>query len=60
MNSKIDVEIKKLIDEAYDEAKRILIENRDAMDRVANRLLEVETIYGDEFKKLVSKDSSTE
>ena len=30
------------------------------MDRVANRLLEVETIYGEEFKKLVSKDSAVE
>ena len=60
MNSKIDAEIKKLIDEAYDKAKKILVENRDAMDRVANRLLEVETIYGDEFKKLVSKDNATE
>ncbi len=60
MNSKIDAEIKKLIDGAYDEAKKILIENRDAMDRVANRLLEVETIYGEEFKKLVSKDSAVE
>jgi cell division protease FtsH len=60
MNSKIDAEIKKLIDEAYSEAKRILIENRDAMDRVANRLLEVETIYGDEFKKLVSKNNTAE
>jgi cell division protease FtsH len=60
MNSKIDAEIKKLIDESYDKAKKILVENRDAMDRVANRLLEVETIYGDEFKKLVSKDNATE
>ena len=30
------------------------------MDRVANRLLEVETIYGDEFKKLVSKNNTAE
>jgi len=54
MSAKIDKEISKIVDKAYEEAKKILIENREKMDKVVERLLEVETIAGDEFKELVS------
>ncbi len=53
MSAKIDAEITKIIDNSYKEAKRILTEKRETLDRVANKLLEVETIDGDEFKKLL-------
>ena len=53
MSAKIDAEISRIVDEAYKKAKKILIDNRDKMDKVADRLLEVETIDGDEFRKLI-------
>ena len=50
---KIDEEIKKIIDWAYKEAKRILTENRETLDRCSKALLERETINADEFEKLI-------
>ena len=50
---KIDEEIKNLIDWAFKEAKRILIENREILDRCSKALLERETINADEFEKLI-------
>jgi len=48
----IDSEVRKLVSEAHDKAKAILVEHRDALDLIASRLLEVETISRDEFEKL--------
>jgi len=51
---KIDQEVQKLISEAYVKAKKILTKYRAKLDKIANRLLEVETISRDEFEKLFS------
>jgi cell division protease FtsH len=48
----IDREVRKLINEAFDRSRAILREHRDALDRIAGRLLEVETISRDEFEQL--------
>ena len=48
----IDEEIKKIIDAAYEEAKAILIRNRDKLDQVAAVLIEKEKITGEEFDKI--------
>jgi len=53
MSAKIDAEISRIVDDSYNEAKRILIENREKMDKVSAKLLEKETIDGEEFKKLI-------
>ncbi|MDK9712167.1 ATP-dependent zinc metalloprotease FtsH [Acidaminobacter sp.] len=45
----IDREVRRLVDDAYDEAMRILSENIDKLHQVANALLEYETINGEEF-----------
>ena len=50
---KIDEEIKKVIDWAFQEAKRILTENRELLDRCSKALLERETINAEEFEKLI-------
>ena len=42
----------KMLKEAYAEAKRLLSENRDAMDQIAAFLIEKETITGKEFMKI--------
>lgn len=48
----IDREVRRLVSEAYDEARRILTEYRDKLDAVAQRLLEVETISREEFEAI--------
>ncbi len=50
---KIDNEIRRLLDEAYDEAKRILTDHHDAFVATAEGLLEYETLTGDEIKQLL-------
>ena len=50
--AEIDTEVMKMLKEAYAEAKRILSENRDVMDKIAAFLIEKETITGKEFMKI--------
>ena len=47
--AKIDEEVKRIIDEAYNKAKTILSNNMDKLSKVAQVLLEKEKIDGDEF-----------
>jgi len=49
---KIDDEVRKLIGDAYNKAKQILLDHREVLDSVAQRLLEVETLTRNEFEKL--------
>lgn len=49
----IDVEVKRLIDEAYAEAHRIIKTKRKAWIAIAEGLLEYETLSGDEIKELI-------
>jgi len=59
----IDDEVRSLVSEAHDKARKILIQYRDRLDRVAQRLLEVETINREEFESIfpppVTKISGT-
>jgi len=48
----IDEEVRRLVSDAYEKAKSILIQYRDRLDDVAQRLLEVETITREEFEKI--------
>ena len=50
----IDREIRRIIDEAYTTAKRILTERRADLDRLAQGLLEYETLSGEEIKALLA------
>jgi len=54
MSSKIDSEIEKIIGSCYKEAKVILTEKRSTLDKVSTKLLEKETLDGDEFKELIN------
>jgi cell division protease FtsH len=59
----IDKEVRTIVSESYERAKTILIEYRDKLDAVAERLLEVETISRDEFERIfpspITKKSGT-
>ena len=48
----IDQEVMRILKESYEEAKRLLAENRDAMDKIAEFLIEKETITGKEIMKI--------
>ena len=50
--SEIDQEVMKILKESYEEAKRLLSENREIMDKIAEFLIEKETITGKEFMKI--------
>ena len=51
----IDAEVKKLIDEAYADAEKLLEENRDKLEKLANTLIERETMDGREVEELVGE-----
>ncbi|HIZ64796.1 MAG TPA: ATP-dependent zinc metalloprotease FtsH [Candidatus Blautia pullicola] len=50
--TEIDHEVMKLLKKSYDEAKRLLSENREVMDKIAAFLIERETITGKEFMRI--------
>ena len=51
--SEIDNEIRDIVDEAYETARRLLTEHMDKLHAVANVLIEREKISGDEFRTLM-------
>ena len=58
MMSKIDVEIKKILDVAYKQAVDIIKKNRKALNEVAEALVKQENLDQDEFQKIVGKKIS--
>jgi len=53
----IEDEVKKLIDEGYETARRILLEKADDFERLAKGLLEYETLTGDEIRKVIAGET---
>lgn len=53
--AEIDQEVMIILKDSYEEAKRLLMENRDALDKIADFLIEKETITGKEFMKIFRK-----
>ncbi|MBO4376455.1 MAG: ATP-dependent zinc metalloprotease FtsH, partial [Lachnospiraceae bacterium] len=50
--AEVDKEVMRILKECYEEAKKLLSENRDVMDKIAEYLIEKETITGKEFMKI--------
>jgi cell division protease FtsH len=53
--SRIDAQVRELIQHAYEEAIRIMRENRTVIDRLVDLLIEKETIDGEEFRQIVAE-----
>ncbi len=51
--SEIDKEVRRIVEECYQRAKKLLQENRHLLDAISNRLLEQETIDGEELDELL-------
>ncbi|MGK2939323.1 MAG: ATP-dependent zinc metalloprotease FtsH [Solirubrobacteraceae bacterium] len=57
--AKIDAEVSSIIDVAKDRARQVLEENRKALDAIANRLVEVETLEREEFENILIANGIT-
>lgn len=51
----IDEEMKRIVDEKYEEAKRLLSENRDMLEAVSKELLDKETLDASEFDEIMNR-----
>ena len=53
----IDAEVKAIVTSGYDRAKQVLADNIDQLHRVAAALLELETLTGDEIKRVMAGET---
>ena len=60
MTRKVDIEVRKLIDEGYNKATKILTEKLDDLHKIAKALLTYETLTGDEIEDLINKNKFPE
>ena len=54
----IDAEVKRIMTDAHNEARRLLSERRDLLERVTRRLLDIEVMEGDELRALLGVHES--
>ncbi|HYX18079.1 MAG TPA: ATP-dependent zinc metalloprotease FtsH2 [Nostoc sp.] len=53
--SRIDGQVRAIVEECYDNAKKIVRDHRTVTDRLVDLLIEKETIDGDEFRQIVAE-----
>jgi cell division protease FtsH len=53
--SRIDAQVRLIVDKCYQETCQIMRENREVIDRLVDLLIEKETIDGDEFRQIVAE-----
>jgi len=51
--SEIDEEVRRLIDDSFKKAKKILMENKEALDKLADKLMEKETLAREEIMDML-------
>ncbi len=51
----IDSEIRRIVNEAYEKARKIVAENRDILDAIVEELLQKETLTGDDLDRIIEK-----
>lgn len=59
VSAEIDAEVKHIVEDAYARAKEVLTTHREALDAIAARLIEKETIERDEFEDLLREHGIT-
>ncbi|MDB9386245.1 ATP-dependent zinc metalloprotease FtsH [Microcystis aeruginosa] len=55
MMAKIDAQVRELVKQCHDLATKLILDNRMAIDRLVEILIEQETIDGDEFRRLLTE-----
>ena len=53
--SRIDAQVREIVEDCYELAKRLIRENRTVTDRLVDLLIEKETIDGEEFRQIVAE-----
>lgn len=53
--ARIDAQVRELVQHAYEQAIRLMRENREVIDRLVDLLVEKETIDGEEFRQIVAE-----
>ncbi|MEM1279759.1 MAG: ATP-dependent zinc metalloprotease FtsH2 [Cyanobacteria bacterium P01_D01_bin.6] len=53
--SRIDTQVREIVDACYDDTKQVIQDNRAVIDRLVDLLIEKESIDGDEFRRIVSE-----
>ena len=56
----IESEVRSLIEEGYNTARRILLEKNEDFERLAKGLLEYETLTGDQIRKIIAGEKLTD
>ena len=56
----IDKEVRRIIDEAYDTARKVLKQNNEGFLKLANQLLDKEVIFADDLEAIFGKRPSVE
>ncbi|MBE9041680.1 ATP-dependent zinc metalloprotease FtsH3 [Oscillatoriales cyanobacterium LEGE 11467] len=54
--SAIDEEVRRLVDQAYERAKQVMLENRHLLDQIAKMLIEKETVDSEELQELINNN----
>ena len=52
---KIDSEVKRIIDSAYERTKKLLLDKREQLEKIANKLLEKEILFQNDLETLIGK-----
>ena len=53
MAAKVDKEVRRILDEAKERARNIILENKNLLDVIAKKLLEVEILERDEYEEIL-------
>ena len=52
---KIDSEVKRIVDSAYERTKKLLLDKREQLEKIANKLLEKEILFQNDLERLIGK-----
>ena len=52
---KIDSEVKRIVDNAYDRTKNLLLEKKEQLEKIAKKLLEKEILFQNDLEELIGK-----
>ena len=52
---KIDLEVKRIVDSAYERTKKLLLDKREQLEKIANKLLEKEILFQNDLEILIGK-----
>ena len=55
ISSRIDAQVRSIVEHCYDRSLKIVRENREVIDRLVDLLIEKETIDGEEFRQIVAE-----